>query len=143
MANLSDRLVRYRLHPTSIGATHREKVAGVHQRIFEWNASSLFPGMTVYQATRLRQLILHIDDPDVALSDCVRFYRSAGLAARLVGKPSNYFRRTSQFRTQMRSLAMRWIKSRPGAATAWPVLRRSYQLWNGSPQSTEIYREAA
>lgn len=143
MANLPDRLVRYRLHPTSIGATHREKVVGVHQRIFEWNASSLFPGTTFDQAARLRQLILHSDDPDVAMSDCVRFYQSAGLAARLVGKPASYFRRTTQFRTQMRSLVYRWIKSRPGAATAWPMLRRSYRLWSGTPQPTEVCREAA
>lgn len=127
MANLPQRLVRYRLSPSSVGATHRGHHEQLFQSVATQNAAAMFPGLSAAEATRLRGLLACENDSPVTLADgrCLR--RCATLAARQIGQHDRYFRATSLYRQQSKSLALRWLKRLPGAAAVWPVLGRAWR----------------
>jgi len=127
MANLPDRLVRYRLLPSGVGATHHGRTEQLFQSVFDRNTAMMFPGLGDEEAARLRELLAGESDFRVTLADCWRLRRCATQSARLIGQHDRYFRGTSLYRQQFKRLTLRWFKQQPGAAAAWPVFRRIWQ----------------
>jgi len=134
LANLPDRLVRYRKHPASIGSIYAGLSASIVRRIACSNGDILFPGVPSQEAIRLRDLVSPENNKTVRLRDVWRFHRSAMMAAQAVGERRGYFHRTAQYRWQSKGLWIRWFKRQPGAAVVWPVLGRVWRALAGSHQ---------
>ena len=134
LANLPDRLVRYRQHPTSIGSTYAGLSASIVHRIACSNGDILFPGVPSQEAIRLRDLVSPENNQAVRLRDVWQFHKLAIIAAKAAGERSGYFRRTAQYRWQAKGLWIRWFKRQPGAATIWPVLGKAWRGLAGSRQ---------
>lgn len=123
MANLPGRLVRYRLLPSSVGATYRGPKPQLLEEIAHLNTPALFPGIPAQRAARLRRVVTDVADPGVVLRDCLDLRRCATVAARGAGRSRRYFRDTVTYQRQSRDLLLRWLKRRPAVAATWPVLR--------------------
>ncbi len=108
MANLSQPLVRYRLHGRSVGANRGSGGSGsVNRQIATSRAALLFPGLTGFGAMRARDLGMFDHDGSVSLQDCLLFRRAAGRAALAIGQQAGYFRETRLYQSQYRRLVMR------------------------------------
>jgi len=125
MANLSEPLVRYRIHDTSLCAVHQDRIGKIRSMIRQRHANAMLPGLAESARARLYDLL---DDPeiaDVTRQDCLGFRRTARLAAVQAGERPDYFTATNLYRTQMRSLVFRWLKAQPLIGAAWTKLRRN------------------
>ena len=124
IANLSEPLVRYRIHNSSLCAVHQNRITELRRMIRHRHAGAMLPGLADQARCRLYD---RLDDPeiaDVTLQDCLAFRLTARLAAVEAGERADYFTATNLYRTQMRSFVFRRLKALPIVGSAWARLRR-------------------
>jgi len=124
LANLATPLVRYRVLPGSVSGTNHHRIDAIRRKITQDYAMNLFPDVQGAKLERLHQVLECTDESNVLLEDCRTLYRTATTAARQIGKRGDYFRTTSLFRTQMKSLAIRWLKVQPVIGHVWSTIRK-------------------
>ncbi len=124
MVNLPQPLVRYRVRLSSVCAAHHDRIDGFRHDVILKYAEALFPGLSASERQRLCALLQDYSRRDVCFHDYINFRRTAGLAAVHMGAPVEYFRNTTLYRTQSKSLFLRWIKSTPGVGSAWRVFQQ-------------------
>ena len=144
IANLSEPLVRYRIHNSSLCAVHQDRIGEIRSMIRHRHAEAMLPGLTDSARRRLYDRLDHHEIADVTLRDCLAFRRTARLAAVQAGERADYFTSTNLYRTQMRSLVFRRLKALPVVGDAWARLRRHKPSANDGPDvGRQTRREAA
>lgn len=133
MVNLPEALLLYRQHEASVTAQSRPIARRMVQRIVRDHAEQMFPGLSVEQALRLRRLLQRGCPEDAHWSDLLALWRTAGRAARAIGQPPGYFRRTDEFTSQWRRLLRMWARGWPGAQPVWRAVKRLRRM-AGRPQ---------
>ncbi len=141
LANLPEKLVRYRLLETSVGATHRghDRL----ERIADRYTAELYPDLSTDQVSRLRRLLASDEDSGVTLGDYRNLRRCATAAARQAREPRAYFRYSTQYRQQARSLLARWLKGKPMVTAARSLVGKKRQSGPPSPATQSAGTTAA
>ncbi len=120
MRNSPETLVQYRQSSGSV--TANSDFSELSDEVALLNADILFPGMRDDDAYRLRQAAEFGQEGPVRLRDVVALRRGAIALARAARVDDMYFRRTTWYRAQQRSLLRRGAP--PAVAGAYRLMRK-------------------
>ncbi len=123
MANLSERLVKYRIRNNSIshnGAPAGEKMT---RGLFARYLATLLPGVDRESTITMHRKLTRDYADRATLTDLRALRRAAEALAQATGESPRYFRATRRFAHQWSNLRTRWIKSLPGARRAWSSMQ--------------------
>jgi len=109
LANLPEKLVRYRLTGASVTAAVSRDYETLSNKVAEGLADKMFGGLDADAALALRRKARLGSSESVELWDIIRLRRAATASALAVGKPASYFRRTELFAVQQREMLSRWL----------------------------------
>lgn len=119
MANLPDRLMKYRRHEKSVSAIGGVPGHVMNRQLFERYAEQLFPDLPRHAALELHHALV-VDLTAPVRWDMLKTLRDAAVnLAEAVGKPHDYFTGTQRYKHQYRNLITRNIKQIPGINSIW------------------------
>jgi hypothetical protein len=124
MANLSQRLVQYRMRSDSISHDSAPRGVDTVTELFAAYADQFAPALDRRALVRLHSRLVGDPMARVSLGDLHTLHRFAAVAARTVGQKPSYFSRTERYAQQQQNLRARWLKQLPFARYA-DGLRRS------------------
>jgi glycosyltransferase involved in cell wall biosynthesis len=130
MANLSQPLLRYRLHAGSVTAAHSGQAGARRRQRRQALAPLLFPKLSEAEVARLTSALQNPDELDVTLADIRLLRRAAVFASEVFGDCGDYFQRSALYRHQYQNLMTRWLKGRRMMRSVWPLMRRTAR-WVG------------
>ncbi len=128
MGNVPDLVLYYRQHRQSVSHQNPQQRARLDELGRQRVADILYPNLTEDQYHSLYHLVRDFNDLNVRWSDVQRLRQLAVDSARVCGESDDYFLNSASFRRQYNNLLTRWLKSRPGVAQAWPMLRWAGRL---------------